>query len=125
MTMPYTEQYIRDLKQLLRVFLIINTIAAVVVLLGVVLIIRQQHQITSQNEFIQQQRTENILSQCENQNSRRANTIATLNQEILSLKGKRRIRAERNEGFTIALINALAPHQNCLRLVRKAVRPIS
>lgn len=71
---------------------------------------------------IQSQRKESIRRGCEDQNARHNNTISILNSLIAKLPPDQRARAQANKEFTILLINALAPKQNCNLLVKKAVK---
>lgn len=63
---------------------------------------------------IQQQRRTNIRTNCEDQNRRHDKTI----ERLRDLGTQRHVPAERLAP-TIRLIDALAPHQDCDRLVRQ------
>jgi hypothetical protein len=82
----------------------------------------QQQRSTELGLAIQQQRADAIRDGCQEQNGRHDRTIVKLEMLIAAIKDPaRRRRAERNVGGTIALIDALAPKQDCGRLVRQRV----
>jgi uncharacterized protein YlxW (UPF0749 family) len=111
--MPYTEEYIHNLRLQRRIFLFINCVSAVAMGILFWAVVHQQHQITRANHAIQEQRHESIIRDCQDQNVRHDNTIKTLNKLIANLPRDERARAETNKAFTVVLINALAPKQNC------------
>lgn len=74
----------------------------------------QQHE---QSQAIQTQRAESIRRQCEDQNRRNKATIARLDLRLKQLEEKAgpvaAARARASRDFTVALIDSLAPPQNC------------
>lgn len=114
--MPYTQEYIRHLEKQRRLFIIINLVA---VLAWAVMF----YLWWTQHNDIQHQRYASVLRNCLDQNTRRANTVKTLNHIILRLPPKQQARAAKNEQFTILLINSLAPHQNCINVAHNALHP--
>ena len=76
------------------------------------------NRVTNQTILIQQQRAEGILRNCMDQNQRHRSTIATLDSVIAQLPKSQRAQAIKNRNFTVLLIDALAPLQDCQRLVR-------
>jgi hypothetical protein len=82
----------------------------------------QQDDLAALTVDIQEQRAMATFDACADQNDRHDQTIARLNTIIDALPaGPRRRRAQRNVGGTIALIDALVPHQDCASLVRRRV----
>ena len=72
-------------------------------------------------QTVQQSRLDLIRSSCKAQNTRNLNTVHALEFEISRLpRARERRRATRSERYTIALINTLAPKQDCAGLVAKA-----
>jgi hypothetical protein len=74
---------------------------------------------------IQVERARNVLTNCESQNRRHDATIETLDRQIEQVQRVKpelatQFRASRN--FTVLLINAMAPKQDCAALVRKQVQ---
>jgi len=114
--MPYTKEYIEHLEKQRKLFMIINLIAA---LAWCVLF----YLWWTQHNDIQHQRYASVLNTCLDQNTRRANTIRTLNHVILKLPPKQQARAAKRAQYTILLINSLAPHQNCLTVAHNALHP--
>lgn len=81
---------------------------------------------TIRTEEIQASRKNSILISCEEQNIRNENSISTLD-DLLS-RGKfvsqsETMQIEQTKTFTILLINALAPKQNCAQRVKKFTKP--
>jgi hypothetical protein len=71
---------------------------------------------------IQRSRAAAVIDTCRDQNVRHDRTIARLRILIARLPdGRQRTEAERNIASTIALIDALAPRQDCAALARKRV----
>jgi len=120
--MPYTEEYIKELRKQRRLYLIVNCVQAAIILVLVILWVGQRSDLKGLIHQVQEQRYTSVLSSCEDQNARRAHTVAVLNREIQKLKDGQRTRAEANEVSTIALINALAPHQRCIVLAQRATQ---
>lgn len=84
------------------------------------------HDNTIRTEEIQSSRKNSILISCEEQNTRNENSIFTLD-DLLS-RGKfvsqaETMQIEQTKTFTILLINALAPKQNCAQRVKKFTKP--
>jgi hypothetical protein len=69
---------------------------------------------------IQAQRINAIRTSCEAQNQRNVKTIKTLDGLIAKLPSKQRPRAQAGRDNTVLLINALAPKQNCAKVVQEA-----
>jgi negative regulator of sigma E activity len=78
---------------------------------------------------IQAQRINAIRTSCEAQNQRNVKTIKTLDGLIAKLPSKQRPRAQAGRDNTVLLINALAPKQNCAKVVQEAApvppKPVS
>lgn len=71
---------------------------------------------------IQQERANSVRSSCLEQNARHDKTLAKLDKLVADIKDPaEKARAQANIGGTVALIEALAPKQDCTALVRKAV----
>lgn len=68
---------------------------------------------------IQQSRKAYVLSTCTDQNMRHDRTIATLDQEIAALPPTERKGAQTSRAGTVALIDAVAPKQDCAAVVSK------
>lgn len=84
------------------------------------------HDNSVRTEEIQSSRKNSILISCEEQNMRNENSISTLNDllfknKIISIQQKNQI--EQTKTFTILLINALAPRQNCAMRVKRFTKP--
>lgn len=111
---PYSERAFDRLKTERRLFQAINIAAAIA--LAVMF-----YFISNQNQTIQDQRRESILRACRDQNARHFNTIKTLDKLIAQLPESQRKQAEGSRNFTVLLIDALAPVQNCKKLVNESV----
>lgn len=101
-------------------FAIIGLICAAS-LVGFGILLREQG---SQADEIQRQRAESIQRECRNQNLRHENTIDQLNEQIAVILKTHPSRAQeirRQVKYTIALIDALAPHQDCAKQVKTSV----
>lgn len=75
---------------------------------------------------IQSSRRNSILISCEEQNTRNENTVNTLEDLIGKAKFNTAIemdQLDQTKTFTILLINALAPKQNCKARVAKLTKP--
>lgn len=77
-------------------------------------------------QAVQNQRLNNIRETCQASNSRHDNTLRALSSilaraERTALKG-RRAQIEASRASTVLLINALAPKQDCARVVALATR---
>lgn len=74
---------------------------------------------------IQDERAANILRACEEQNARHRETIETLDERIRiasrTASPARVRRMHESRAATVALIAALAPHQDCDEVVRRSV----
>jgi hypothetical protein len=84
------------------------------------------HDNTIRVKEIQASRKNSILISCEEQNSRNENSISTLNNLLskkLIVSKEKLMQIEQTKNFTILLINALAPKQNCAQRVEKFTRP--
>lgn len=105
------------------VFIILYSLCAFTVVLGL-LALRADQLNGDRVDDIQSSRVQNTYNNCEEQNARNENTIAVFDKRIAEgvksgeLKGQRLQRARESRAFTVGLIGALAPHQNCLQLVR-------
>lgn len=85
--------------------------------------------IAAAQKNIQQSRVDNTHTACEEQNDRHDRTIAELDALIAaaekdpSVSARRIARIKRSRESTARLIQALAPHQDCLELVRDRFGP--
>jgi predicted kinase len=70
---------------------------------------------------IKESRRQAVIATCREQNARHDNTLAELDRQIMELPPARRARAERNRVGTEALIDALAPKQDCVARARRLV----
>lgn len=78
--------------------------------------------VQGQAATIQRERAKATLDACRDQNDRHDGTVLRLQEIIADLPpGHERRRAVRNLGGTIALIDALAPRQDCAALVSERV----
>ncbi len=73
---------------------------------------------------IQQQRYDVAYNSCLNQNERNSNTKATLNGLIAKLPPDQRQQAEQSKYFTLLMVNAIIPTQNCIVVAEQAVQPL-
>lgn len=111
--MPYTEDYVHQLRIQRRIFLLINIIAAFAFAL-------LYHKVTNQGHEIQQQRRDAIVRQCTDQNARHDGTIHTLD-DLLKKSGVSEARRKASRATTVLLINAIAPKvKDCQALADKA-----
>jgi hypothetical protein len=99
-------------------------IACAVALTGYGFLLRAQHDTT---QLIQDQRRAAILNSCTEQNERNAKTSQALIEGAALDISKRKTEAAKNEvrrrrDVTLGLINALAPKQDCGKLVAAAVK---
>jgi len=120
--MPYTEEYIKELRKQRKLYLIVNCVQAAIILILVILWLGQRSDLKGLIHQVQEQRYTSALRICEDQNSRRSHTVSVLNREIQKLKDGQRVRAEANKVATIALINALAPHQRCSVIAKRVTQ---
>lgn len=77
---------------------------------------------------IQQSRADVIYNNCADQNDRNRNTVAVFDRRISDLEHQQAPaaqlrRARQSREFTVGLINALAPVQDCDRLLVKRLGP--
>lgn len=84
------------------------------------------HDNTIRTQEIQASRKNSILISCEEQNIRNENSISTLDDlfaksKFISKAGT--VQIEQTKTFTILLINALAPKQDCAQRVKKFTKP--
>lgn len=76
-------------------------------------------------ERLGEQKDSLIYKGCIEVNARHDNTIKALDDRIRKLRESGRLskealtNLENSRGFTISLINALAPHKNCIKLVKQ------
>jgi hypothetical protein len=73
---------------------------------------------------IQAQRKDSILSSCRDQNGRHDNTIRKLDKGLAAATKahpERAVQARESRSFTVTLIEALAPKQNCEQRARELV----
>lgn len=84
------------------------------------------HDNTIRTEEIQASRKNSILISCEEQNTRNENSISTLDDLLTKgnfLSHAETMQIEQTKTFTILLINALAPKQDCVQRVKKFTKP--
>jgi hypothetical protein len=90
-------------------------------LVGFGVLLKQQGHTT---HAIQKQRTETVLRTCEDQNRRNESTTQAVLRRYRVERAKanpaRRARLRDSVQFTLGLINALAPEQNCSEAVKEA-----
>lgn len=85
---------------------------------------KQQVALKQQQAQIQNQRRESILNDCKDQNTRHDNTINFLNslaKKIEKQHPDKKAAVESSLKQDYLLINALAPKQDCLALVKESV----
>lgn len=72
---------------------------------------------------VENQRSASILRECRDQNARHTATVDELNREmgiyIRKASPAKRAQLKQSEGFTILLIDALAPYENCQHVLAK------
>jgi len=73
---------------------------------------------------IQAERRTNIARACRDQNGRHDRTVRELDRLIAQLPVDQRARARRVRDANVALIDALAPHQDCAALVDAGAREL-
>lgn len=95
-------------------FLALNIVAAIA--MGVLF-----YFVHEQGQTIQAERRASVLRNCHDQNQRHWNTIATLDELIAQAPPARRAQAAASRRYTVLLIQALAPLQDCDALVKRAV----
>lgn len=107
------------------IFMTINIVAAIAMGILLFFILKQQGQISHEDLLIQQERAASILRSCRGQNKRHTETLKTVNVQFdLAEQGASSARIGELEGskhFTVLIINALAPKQDCLKMLHKAV----
>lgn len=81
--MPYTEQAINMLKLQRRIFLALNTCAAIAVAVLVYLFVQTDHRVNGQTKEIQKQRAESIMRGCKDQNMRHDHTFVVIKQILI------------------------------------------
>ena len=100
------------------VWLLLITIAVVLIAIKA---LNASQDAVSAVQTVQSNRVDLIRNSCRAQNARNWNTVHALEFEISRLpRARERRRATRSERYTIALINTLAPKQDCAGLVAKA-----
>lgn len=82
--------------------------------------------IQRQTNIIQQQRRDSVRKTCQEQNERHKNTVKVFNGIFAKALKKatdpvQRAQLLSSRNANLLVINALAPHQNCDEVVRKAV----
>lgn len=124
---PTFTQRLRDWEPYIYLVLIVLSVASFFVLFG--FIVHQQGQIkraareaSAQARAIQANRIEVIRNNCIGQNVRHDNAIIAL-YALLRHSGVKPPRLEASAAPIIALINALAPVQDCKVAVKKAQPP--
>lgn len=117
---PQTQEVLNHLRLQRRIFLALNTVAAIAVGILFYLVIQQQHQITHQSQDIQNERARATLVSCQEQNQRHDATIRQL-KKVLNQPGVPERVRQSSYRNTILLINALQPRQNCKQRVARFV----
>lgn len=97
-----------------RVFVVLNVVAAI----AFAVLFYFVHE---QGQTIQRERRAAVIRACQDTNERHRNTIRTLDQRIAKLPPKQRAQAMNGRDFTVQLINALAPLQDCEKLADRVV----
>jgi hypothetical protein len=118
--MLHTEEMIGHLRLQRRIFLAINIAAAVAMAVLFYFIVHQQHEISKQTDVIQAQRIEAIVRECQSSNDRHDKAVHILN-ELLSVPGVSAARRHDTKRFTVPLISAITPKQNCNKLAEQVV----
>src|SRR4051794_20595481 len=94
-----------------------------IVLLGAVAAVVAIHENHNRIDDIQASRIDVALTTCRDQNARRTNTVKQLDvilaKRIKSAPPAEAARLKMSRAFTILLIDALAPHQNCQRVIHE------
>lgn len=106
------------------VFLALNIAAAISMAVLVILFLHLTHKVSNQSTEIQHQRIESITRSCRDQNARHDRTILALRVIVHRLEIQQPAKKAQLENAlkqNELLINALAPRQNCLVVVARAV----
>lgn len=91
-------------------------------IIGMAIVVHNQKNVTNS---IQAQRRNTILGNCQDQNRRHDRTLARLAKAEKDAEAKantlqQRMKIRNGTEVSIGLIDSLAPHQNCERVVREA-----
>lgn len=82
-----------------------------------------RHEGIARAAAIERSRVDVLVRSCRQQNRNHDKTIRILDRRIAQFPpGRRRDRAERGRAFTVALIEALAPHRDCARRAQRLIR---
>jgi hypothetical protein len=108
-------------RHLLRVFMIINVVAAVAVLVGTLLFVHDRAEIRAENRDIQAQRYDAAYRSCRAQNARHDQTIRAINGLINKEPSTERSRARAQIGSTLLVIDAIVPKRNCRKAAAAVV----
>ena len=71
---------------------------------------------------IEESRRDVLIRACREQNVRRARTIRELDRRLAALPPESRDRARESRDFTLALIEQLAPHRDCVKRADRLIR---
>jgi hypothetical protein len=97
--------------------------AAVFVLIGLVGLFALGWSVVRQQREIRQQRADSIRVSCEEVDTRNRTTVETYDHQIAAIEPKlnsrERAQLKRSRDFTVGLINALAPVEDCDARVRQ------
>ena len=97
--------------------------AAVFVVIGLVGLFALGWSVVEQQREIRQQRADSIRVSCEEVNTRNRTTVKTYDHQISAivprLKPRERAQLKQSRDFTVGLINALAPVEDCNARVRQ------
>lgn len=97
--------------------------AAVFVVIGLVGLFALGWSVYGQQQEIRQQRADGIRVSCEEVNTRNRTTVKTYDRQIAGieprLKPRERAQLKESRDFTVGLINALAPVEDCNARVRQ------
>jgi hypothetical protein len=100
----------------------IIALSSTAALIGFGILLQKQAQVTHD---IQLQRASTIRGNCEDQNERNYSTVAKLNKAVaveIKRHPERKDQIRQSAEVSIGLINALAPHQDCVKVVREATQ---
>jgi hypothetical protein len=97
--------------------------AAIFVVMGLVGLFALGWSVVHQQREIRQQRADSIRVTCEEVNTRNRTTVETYDHQIAAiepkLKPRERAQLKQSRDFTVGLINALAPVEDCKARVRQ------
>jgi hypothetical protein len=97
--------------------------AAIFIVVGMTGLFALGWSVVEQQREIRQQRADSIRVSCEEVNTRNRTTVETYDHQIVAiepmLKPRERAQLKQSRDFTVGLINALAPVEDCNARVRQ------